>query len=414
MNQTYMPFALPDIGEEEIQEVVSTLRSGWLTSGPRVAAFETQFAAYAEAKCALALNSGTAGLHLALSALGIGPGDEVITTPLTFCATVNVILQCGAKPVLADIGANLNLDPAAVEAALTPATRAILPVHFGGLPCDMDAIWRLARKHQLRVVEDAAHAAGSRYHGVPIGGGSSDAVAFSFYATKNLSTGEGGMVTTASAELDDRMRVLCLHGIDKHAWNRYSERGSWAYEVVDCGFKYNMSDIMAAIGIHQLRKLDAMNARRAKIAARYHRAFSHLEELELPGEQADALHSWHLYPVRLRLDRLQIGRSEFIAEMKQRGIGCSVHFIPIPLHPFYQRTLVPSGPVSSDPCRRAIAEYERLVSLPVYSRMTDEEVARVIGAVQDIVRGSRLPRVSGFDEENMEGQALETQAVLEA
>jgi dTDP-4-amino-4,6-dideoxygalactose transaminase len=275
-NLTHLPFALPDIGEEEIAEVVDTLRSGWLTSGPRVAQFEKDFSTYTGASHSLAVNSCTAGLHLALAALEIGPGDEVITTPLTFCATVNVILQCGATPVLADIGPDLNMDVAAIRAAITPATRAIIPVHIGGMPCDMDAIWRLARKHNLHVVEDAAHAAGSRYRGTPIGGGQSDAVAFSFYATKNLSTGEGGMVTTGSQQLNERMRTLCLHGIDKDAWNRYSEKGSWFYEVVACGFKYNMSDITAAIGIHQLRKLDKMNARRAEIAALYNRAFGSL------------------------------------------------------------------------------------------------------------------------------------------
>jgi dTDP-4-amino-4,6-dideoxygalactose transaminase len=396
-NPNFIPFALPDIGEEEIQEVVTTLKSGWLTSGPQVAAFEDHFAAYTRAPHALALNSGTAGLHLALAALGIGPGDEVITTPMTFCATVNVILQCGAKPVLADIGADLNLDPAAVQAAVTPATRAILPVHIGGLPCDMDALWAIAGKHGLRVVEDAAHAAGSRYRDAPIGGGRSDAVAFSFYATKNLATGEGGMVTTGSAELDERMRILCLHGIDKHAWNRYSEHGSWAYEVVECGFKYNMSDIAAAIGIHQLRKLDAMNARRAEIAARYHRAFAALEELETPRERAGSHHSWHLYPLRLNLERLEIDRARFIEELKRRGIGCSVHFIPIPLHPYYQRTLE-----ARDPCRRALGEFERLISLPIYSRMTDGEVARVIAAVREVARQNRVQRFTGLDRDSVE------------
>lgn len=385
---SFIPFALPDIGEAEIEAVVSTLRSGWLTSGPRVAEFEADFAAYAAASHALALNSGTAGLHLALAALGIGPGDEVITTPLTFCATVNVILQCGATPVLADIGPDLNLDPAAVQSAMTCSTRAIMPVHLGGLPCDMNTIWSIARKHGLRVVEDAAHAAGSRYRGTPIGGGSSDAVAFSFYATKNLATGEGGMVTTNSAESDERMRILCLHGIDRHAWNRYSEKGSWAYEVVDCGFKYNMSDIQAALGIQQLRRLDAMNARRADIARRYSQAFSQLEELELPPDRADSFHSWHLYVLRLNLDKLRLDRAEFMAELKRRGIGCSVHFIPIPLHPFYQRTV----PLR-DACRNTLAQYPRMISLPIYSRMTDAEVDRVIEAVKETVRRNRATAV---------------------
>ena len=385
----FLPFALPEIGEEEIQEVVETLKSGWLTTGPRVAQFEARFAEYVKAPHALAVNSGTAGLHLALAALGLQPGDEVVTTPLTFCATVNVILQCGARPVLADIGDDLNMDAAAVKAAITPATRAILPVHIGGLPCDMDAIWALAARRNLHVVEDAAHAAGSWYRGVPIGGSRSDAVAFSFYATKNLTTGEGGMVTTSSRQLDERMRILCLHGIDKDAWNRYAEAGSWFYEVVDCGYKYNMSDIMAAIGIHQLRKLDAMNARRAGIAARYNQAFSKMDELETPATRADAFHSWHLYGLRLNLDRLRIDRAAFIAELKKRGIGCSVHFIPIVLHPYYRQTLK----LEDTACPRAVGEYRRMLSLPIYSRMTDQEVERVIAAVEAVVRDSRRPVV---------------------
>ncbi len=258
--ESYIPFNLPTIGEEEIAEVVATLRSGWLTTGPRTAQFEREFRAYVQAPHALAVNSCTAGLHLALAALGIGKGDEVITTPLTFCATVNTILHVGATPVLADIRADGNIDPEAIESRITERTRAIVPVHIGGLPCEMDAIWDLARRHDLRVVEDAAHAIGSQYKGLPIGGGfppkrrCSDVVAFSFYATKNLTTGEGGMVTTHREALLERMRILCLHGISKDAWNRYSEKGNWYYEVVECGFKYNLSDLQSAIGIHQLRR----------------------------------------------------------------------------------------------------------------------------------------------------------------
>ena len=278
----FIPFAMPDIGEEEIAEVVATLRSGWITSGPRTSQFEREFRGYTGAPHALAVNSCTAGLHLALAALGIGSGDEVITTPLTFCATVNVILETGATPVLADIGSDFNLDPSAVFRAITPRTRAILPVHIAGLACDMNAIWSLAREHDLKVVEDAAHAAGTSYWGSKIGAGSSDAVAFSFYATKNLTTGEGGMVTTPSQELEERMRILCLHGISRDAWERYKEKGNWYCEVTERGYKYNMSDIMASIGIHQLRKLDRMNARRAVIAARYTAAFDEMEELETP------------------------------------------------------------------------------------------------------------------------------------
>jgi dTDP-4-amino-4,6-dideoxygalactose transaminase len=392
---------------EEIAEVAAALRSGWITSGPRVAQFEREFREYTGAAHALAVNSCTAGLHLALAALGIGPGDEVITTPLTFCATVNSILETGAEAVLADVGEDLNLDPEAVGRAITPRTKAILPVHLAGLPCDMDSIWRLAREHGLKVVEDAAHAAGASYSvgqalspanhaatggsacptkpGRRIGAGESDAVAFSFYATKNLTTGEGGMVTTNSEVLDERMRIACLHGISRDAWNRYAEKGTWYYEVVDRGFKYNMPDIAAAIGIHQLRKLDRMNGRRAEIARLYNDAFQDMPELEAPPERADSRHAWHLYILRLNLDALDIDRSRFFDEMRARGIGCSVHFIPIPLHPYYHKVLE-----MRDPCSRALAEYPRLLSLPLYSGMTDDDVRRVIEAVREIVLEHRV------------------------
>jgi dTDP-4-amino-4,6-dideoxygalactose transaminase len=380
-DQVFIPFSVPDVGEEEIQMVTEALRSGWITSGPRTAQFESEFKQYTGAAQALAVNSCTAGLHLALTAFGLRPGDEVITTPLTFCATVNTILEAGAKPVLADIGADLNISVEHIRKAITPRTKAIVPVHYGGLPCEMDEIWSIARQHNLKVLEDAAHAAGSVYRGVPIGSGSSDAVAFSFYATKNLCTGEGGMVTTPSEELYNRMKVLCLHGISRDAWNRYSEKGNWYYEVVDLGFKYNMSDILSAVGIPQLRRLDAMNARRAAIAARFNVAFAQIGELELPPTRPDVTHCWHLYALRLNLDRLDIDRAQFIDEMKSRGIGCSVHFIPIPLHPYYRSHLE-----MRDPCLRAVEQYPRLVSLPIHSKMTDEDVERVIAAVRDIVR----------------------------
>jgi dTDP-4-amino-4,6-dideoxygalactose transaminase len=258
---------------------------------------------------------------------------------------------------------------------------------MAGLPCDMEAIWSLARRHNLKVVEDAAHAAGAAYHGARIGGGPSDAVAFSFYATKNLCTGEGGMVTTPSAGLHDRMKVLCLHGISRDAWNRYSEKGTWYYEVVERGFKYNMSDIMAALGICQLRRLDRMNGRRAAIAEDYRQGFADLEEVELPPTGSGSQHAWHLFILRLNLGALSIGRAEFIEAMKKRGIGCSVHFIPIPLHPYYVRTLE-----MRDPCTRSLAEYPRLVSLPIYSRMSDADVHRVVQAVRGVVQEFRVRR----------------------
>lgn len=383
-----VPFAVPDTGAEELKEVAAVLESGWLTTGGETARFEREFGEYCRANHALAVNSCTAALHLALVGLGIGPGDEVITTPLTFCATINVILEAGATPVLADIDGELNLDPECVARSITPATRAILPVHMGGLPCRMDALWEIAQRNGCRVIEDAAHASGSFYQGIPIGGGQSDAVAFSFYATKNLCTGEGGMVTTPSRELYERMRILCLHGISHDAWDRYTEKGSWYYQVVERGFKYNMSDIVAALGLVQLRKLDRMNARRAEIAARYNQAFGELAEVELPPNRSDCRHAWQLYVLRLNLELLTAGRREFIEEMRGRGIGCSVHFIPIPLHPYYQRTIE-----MRDPCARALAEYPRLVSLPLYSKMTDAQVEHVILAVRRIVECHTRMRV---------------------
>lgn len=385
MNEPYIPFARPDYSEEEVQEVADAIRSGWVTTGPRTAKFEVEFKKYVGASHALAVNSCTGGLHLALDALGIGPGDEVITTPLTFCATINVILQVGATPVLADVGPDLNLDVEAIRRAVTPKTRAVIPVHLAGLPCDMEGIWQLAGEYGLKVIEDAAHAAGSHLAGTPIGGGLSDAVAFSFYATKNLSTGEGGMVTTQDAALEQRLRSLCLHGINRDAWNRYAEKRSWYYEVSACGHKYNMSDIMAALGLVQLRKLETMTERRAEIARRYNQAFEEMPELELPPNREGVRHCWHLYVLRLRLDRLHRDRAAFIEEMQQRGIGCSVHFIPIPLHPYYRQALA-----LRDPCKRALTEYPRLISLPMYSNMTDAEVERVIGAVRHVVAQNKV------------------------
>lgn len=383
----WIPLAVPEHTEDEVEELVAALRSGWTTTGPRAVQFEKDFCAYTGANYSLAVNSCTAGLHTALVACGIGPGDEVITTPMTFCASVNVIIQAGAIPVLADIRGDLNIDPAAIERAITSKTKAILPVHVGGLPCEMETIWKIAETHGLKVIEDAAHAAGARYsNGERVGKGSSDAVAFSFYATKNMSTGEGGMITTGTAELEDKMRILLLHGINRDAWKRYAEKGNWYYEVVECGFKYNMSDLTAAIGLHQLRRLDSMNARRAQIATRYTESFSQMEEVEIAPGHTHPGHCWHLYALRLNLGRLQIDRGRFFEELRDLGIGCSVHFIPIPLHPYYQRTLE-----MRSPCARALAEYPRMISLPLYSQMTDESVERVIEAVRSTVHKYRKP-----------------------
>jgi dTDP-4-amino-4,6-dideoxygalactose transaminase len=343
---------------------------------------------------ALAVNSGTAGLHLALAALGIGPGDEVITTPLTFCSTVNTILQVGAKAVLADIACDGNIDPDQVASHITERTRAIIPVHMGGLPCHMDAIWALARRFSLAVVEDAAHAVGSHYRGSPIGsdnpsaGHRSDAVVFSFYATKNLTTGEGGMVTTHNESLTKRMRILCLHGISKDAWDRYTEKGNWYYEVVACGFKYNLSDLQSAIGIHQLRKQEQFVASRTRLARRYHRAFADMAELELPPDRTSCRHSWHLYAIRLNLSHLGIGRDEFIKELRLKNIGTSVHFIPIPLHPYFRSC----SRLAHGPCTQALTLYSRLVSLPLYPTMTDEQIDYVVASVKNIVHAAKAKK----------------------
>lgn len=366
------------------------LRSGWLTTGPRTAQFEEEFRTYVGAAHALALNSCTAGLHVGLAALGIGKGDEVITTPLTFCSTVHTIRQVGATPVLADIGEDGNIDPLEIARAITPRTRAILPVHFAGLPCDMKAIWSLARRHALFVVEDAAHAAGSRYGGRRIGSSApeaadaSDAVAFSFYATKNMTTGEGGMVTTPRTALAARMRMLSLHGMNRDAWNRYAQQGNWYYEVVDSGFKYNLTDIQSAIGIHQLRKLDSFIDIRRKYARIYNEAFDRMDELEIPEEGEPGSHSWHLYVLRLRLNQLSIDRNEFIEELRRKGIGASVHFIPIPLHPLFARARI-----SNRGCDRAMQLYERIVSLPLYPAMSEQQVDRVVARVRDVITSAR-------------------------
>ena len=389
-----IPFHVPEIGRQEIDEVADTLRSGWVTSGPKTTRFEKDFRDCVASGHALAVNSCTAGLHLALAALGVGPGDEVITTPLTFCATVHAILQVGATPILADVAPDGNISPDSIAARVTARTRAILPVHLGGLPCPMDRIWETARSRGLLVVEDAAHALGSSYRGSPIGGyneacgAASDAVAFSFYATKNITTGEGGMVTTQDPGLAEKMRLLSLHGIRRGGGERRPESASWRYEVVHTGFKYNMSDIQAAIGIHQLAKLKRFVEIRTRYAGMYNEAFSGVDEVEVPAEREDSRHCWHLYSIRLRLDRLALTRDELMEELRRRKIGTSVHFIPIPLHRYF------AGQAGLDAaqCPRALELYQRSISLPLYPAMTVEQVRRVADSVKLILaRAKRAP-----------------------
>jgi len=380
----FLPFSPPSIGEEEIAEVVDTLRSQWITTGPKTKRFETEFAAALGAPGALALNSCTAGLHTALVTLGIGPGDEVITTPMTFAASVNVIEHVRARPVLVDVEPDtLNIDPAAVAAAITPRTKAILPVHFAGHPVDLDAIGALAEQHHLTVVEDAAHALPAAYRDRRIGAGRNP-VAFSFYATKNLTTAEGGMLT-GDPEFLDRARVISLHGMSRDAWKRYDQGGSWRYDVLLPGFKYNMTDIQAAIGLCQLKKLEAFDQRRRAVVAQYNAAFAEHDALETPVERSDVRHAWHLYVLRLRPEALRIGRDEFVQELTRRNIGTSVHFIPIHVHPYYRDTY---GYAPGD-LPVAFGNFERMLSLPLHPRLTDSDVSDVVDAVLDVALGFR-------------------------
>jgi dTDP-4-amino-4,6-dideoxygalactose transaminase len=375
-----LPFCLPDIGEEEIAEVVETLRSGWISTGPRTRQFERCFAEYVGARHAIAVNSGTAALHLSLAACGIGPGDEVITTPMTFCATANVIVHLGATPVFADIGPDFNIDPDAVEQCISSRTRGILPVHHSGQPCRMDEIMACARRQNLAVIEDAAHAVGATYRTRKVGS-IGHATAFSFYATKNMTTAEGGMVTTDDDRLAEKMRILCLHGMSKDAWQRYTQTGSWYYEVLSAGFKYNMTDIQAALGIHQLAKLDRFIGVRRAYARMYDEAFGEMLEIKAPLVWPDVEHAWHLYVIQLDLERLTIDRAQFIEALHEENVGASVHFIPVHLHPYYRQTY---GYTRGDyPNTERI--YDRMISLPLYTRMTQADVASVITAVKKIV-----------------------------
>ncbi len=377
----FLPFALPDIGEAEIAEVVDTLRSGWLTTGPKTRRFEEAFSAYLGDTTlqSLAVNSATAGLHLALEALGIGPGDEVITTTYTFTATAEVVRYLGADVKLVDIDpATLCIAPAAVEAAITPRTRAIVPVHFGGLAADMPALIDIARRHGLAIVEDAAHALPTSSAGRRIGTLDTDATVFSFYATKTIATGEGGMVATRRADLAARMRTMRLHGMSRDAFDRYTSNApSWYYEIVAPGYKYNLTDVASAIGLQQLKRADAFQAKRAAIAATYDAAFAGLPLTRPPHAPDGDMHAWHLYTVRLT-DDAGIARDAFIERLYAAGIGCSVHFVPLHLHPYW-RDRYALQPAQFPHAQRV---FERTVSLPIYTRMTDADVARVIAAVR--------------------------------
>ena len=382
----FLPFALPEIGDEEIAEVIDTLKSGWVTTGPKARRFEQDFAAFLDEPGieAIAVNSATAGLHLALEALGIGPGDEVITTTHTFTATAEVVRYLGADVRLVDIDpATLNIDPAAIEAAITPRTKAIIPVHFAGLAVDMDAVLAVAHRHGLKVVEDAAHALPTTHGGRLVGTLDSDVTVFSFYANKTITTGEGGMAVTRDPALAARMKVMRLHGINRDAFDRFTAKvPSWYYEIVAPGFKYNLTDIAAALGIHQLRRAHAFQEKRDELASLYNELLAELPLILPPMPALGELHSWHLYVVRLT-DDARIGRDALIEPLYAAGIGCSVHYIPLHLHPYWRERY----DLQAADYPHSQHAYERMLSVPLYTRMTEDDVRRVAAALRQALTG---------------------------
>jgi perosamine synthetase len=378
---TFLPFHRALIGDEEMEAVLDVLRSGWLTAGPRVKEFEAQFASYVGARHAIAVSSCTAALHLALAAIGLQEGDEVILPTMTFAASGEVVLYFKANPILADsLPGSFHVDPAAIESAITPRTRAILPVHYAGYPSEMDEILDIGHRHGLKVIEDAAHALPSSYKGRSVGA-IGDITCFSFYATKTLTTGEGGMITTADAEYADRMRRLSLHGISKDAWKRYSADGNWRYDILEAGFKYNFTDLQAALGIAQLSKCEAMRQSRAAIAARYTESLAEVDAFETPQFPEYVEHAHHLYVLLVNTESLRIGRDRVIEELKNRGIGTSVHFIPLHLHSLYRELGYSAGQFPN-----AEERFERAISLPIYPGMTDADIDRVTEALREIAR----------------------------
>ena len=378
LKNKFLPFALPDIGEEEINEVVDTLRSGWLTTGPKTKKFECDFESFlGDGVTALAVNSATAGLHLALEACGIGPEDEVITTTFTFTSTAEVVRYLGAHPVFVDIDpTSLNIDVSLIERAITPKTKAIIPVHIGGLPCDMDAILKIAKKHSLKVIEDAAHAFPVKYKDKIIGTLDSDATVYSFYVTKTITTGEGGMIVTRDPKIVSRAKTMRLHGIDRDAFDRYtSDKPSWYYEIVSPGYKYNMPDLTASIGIHQLKKAYNFKERRTQIAQAYLEGLKCLP-IDLPSSSS-VDNAWHLFQIRIK-EEAPLSRDNFIKTMAKSGVCCSVHFIPLHMQPYYKNTYG----LKEEDYPFATKIFSQIVSLPIYTKMTDEDVAYVIERIR--------------------------------
>ena len=386
-----VPYHRPAIGPDEEREVLEALRSGWITTGPKAKQFEKDFAAYVGARHALAVAHCTGALHLALFAIGIQPGDEIITTPFTFTATAEVMGYVGARPVFVDIDPDtFNIDPARIEEALASGrhrnVRAIMPVHFAGHACDMDRIMTIARRHKLKVIEDAAHAVDSARQlngrGMTKIGTVGDITCFSFYATKNITCAEGGMITTEDDALAEKIGVASLHGMDRNAWKRYDSSGSWFYEIHDLGFKYNLSDVHAAIGLAQLRRSGELTSRRRAIARLYNEAFANDPALQIPHSEAGIEHAWHLYVLRLRPDRLKIDRAQFVDRLRESGVGTSVHCIPLNTMDYYQKQYgyrTGDFPIAED-------VYSRCLSLPIYPLMSDEDIAYVIANVRALTR----------------------------
>ena len=379
----FLPFALPDLGHEEAAAVLECLQSGWITSGPVSRQFEQEFAAYLGGDVhAIAVNSATAGLHLALEALGIGPGDEVIVPTMTFTATAEVVRYLGADAVIVDVDPHtLCLQPEAIAAAITPNTRAVVPVHYGGLACDIDAIVELARHHGLRVIEDAAHAFPTTLRGRLVGTLDSDATVFSFYANKTMTTGEGGMVVCRNADIARRVRVMRLHGISEDAFDRFtSRRPAWFYQVIAPGFKYNLTDIAAAIGRAQLRKIDGFLARRQQLARRYTECLADLPLILPPDAPAGSQHAWHLYPVRLTA-KAPLARDRLIEQLSEHGIGTSVHYIPLHRQPYWRDRYQ----LRPEQFPHAEASYHAQLTLPLYTAMADAGQARVIATLTELL-----------------------------
>jgi dTDP-4-amino-4,6-dideoxygalactose transaminase len=380
-NEDFLPFSRPSISQEAIDEVVACLKSGWITTGPRVKQFEADLKAYIGTPHVLALTSATAGLHLVLVALGLKPGDEVITTPMTFAATLNTIVLAGGKPVLVDVEpGTYNMDVTRIEKAITKRTRAIMPVHFAGLPVDLDPLYDIAKKHNLRVIEDAAHAIGTEYKNIRIGG-FGDIQVFSFHPNKNMTTGEGGCVAARDDRLISNVSLLRFHGMDREAWDRFGKKGNQHYEIIAPGYKYNMTDIQAALGLHQLKELDGFIRRRTELALRYNRLLVDWPQWTLPAAPAYShLHAWHLYTPLINPDAAKMDRDEFMQGMKERNIGTGLHYHAVHLYRYYRKHF---GFKHGDfPNAETISD--RIVSLPLFPAMTDADQDRVIAAMADL------------------------------